>query len=126
MDWHGLKLPSAERRQRDSHGLKSFKRSFEVWKDWIRLKEELATLGEELPPVELLPAKCKKQSPDPTKKDALTSNEEFGRRALAGGNMWDSLSCLLTLLILIAFITGNSSLEPLIEGLCAQIHVNLR
>ena len=26
----------------------------------------------------------------------------------------------------IAFITGNSSLEPLIEGLCAQIHVNLR
>jgi len=23
-------------------------------------------------------------------------------------------------------ITGNSSLEPLIEGLCAQIHVNLR
>jgi len=29
-------------------------------------------------------------------------------------------------LILIAFITANSSLEPLIEGLCAQIHVNLR
>jgi len=29
-------------------------------------------------------------------------------------------------LILIAFITGFSSLEPLIEGLCAQIHVNLR
>ena len=29
-------------------------------------------------------------------------------------------------LILIAFITGNSSLELLIEGLCAQIHVNLR
>jgi len=29
-------------------------------------------------------------------------------------------------LILIAFITGNNSLEPLIEGLCAQIHVNLR
>jgi len=28
--------------------------------------------------------------------------------------------------VLIAFITGNSSLEPLIEGLCAQIHVNLR
>ena len=32
----------------------------------------------------------------------------------------------LFFLILIAFITGNSSLEPLIEGLCAQIHVNLR
>jgi len=29
-------------------------------------------------------------------------------------------------LILVAFITGNSSLEPLIEGLYAQIHVILR
>jgi hypothetical protein len=29
-------------------------------------------------------------------------------------------------LILVAFITGNSSLEPLIEGLYAQIHENLR
>jgi len=29
-------------------------------------------------------------------------------------------------LILVAFITGNSSLEPLVEGLYAQIHVNLR
>jgi len=67
-----------------------------VWKDWIRLKKELATLGEELPPVELSPAKRKKQSPDPTNKDA--SKEEFERRALAGGNMWDLLSCLLTLL----------------------------
>ena len=92
--WQGLKLPSAERRQRDS--LKSFQRSVEEWKDWIRLKKELATLAEKLPPVELLPAKRKKQSPDPTKKDA--SKEEFGPRALAGGNMWDSLSCLLTLL----------------------------
>ena len=82
MDWQGLNLPSAERRQRDS--LKSFERSVEVWKDWIGLKEELATLGEELPPAESLPAKCKEQSPDPTKRDA--SREEFGRRALAGGN----------------------------------------
>ena len=31
-----------------------------------------------------------------------------------------------SILILVAFITGNSSLEPLIEGLYAQIHVNLR
>jgi len=75
--------------------LKSFERSVEVWKDWIRLEKELATLGEELPPAELLPDKRKKQSPDPTKRD--TSKEEFGRRALAGGNMWESLSCLLTL-----------------------------
>ena len=56
-----------------------------MWKDWIRLKKELAILGEELPPVELLPAKRKTQIADPTKKDA--SKEEFGRRALAGGNM---------------------------------------
>jgi len=76
--------------------LKSFERSVEVWKDWIRLKKEFATLGEELPQVKLLPAKRKKHSPDPTKKDA--SKKEFGRRVLAGGNMWDSLSCLLTLL----------------------------
>jgi len=76
--------------------LKSFKRSVEVWKDWIRLKKEFATLGKELPPAELLPAKRKKHCPDPTKRDA--SKEEFRQRALAGGNMWDSLSCLLTLL----------------------------
>jgi len=94
VDWQGLKLLSAERRQRDS--LKGFERSVEVWKDWICLKKEFATLGEELPPAELLPAKRKKQSPVPTKRDA--SKEEFGRRELAGGNMLDSLSCLLTLL----------------------------
>ena len=70
VDWQGLKLPSAERRQRDS--LKGFERSVEVWKDWIRLKKELATLGEELPPMD----KRKKQNSDPTKKDA--SKEEFG------------------------------------------------
>jgi len=80
VDWRGLKLPSAERRQRNS--LQSFESSVEVWKDWIRLEKELVTLGEELPPVELLPTKRKKQSPDPTKKDA--SKEEFRRRALAG------------------------------------------
>ena len=71
--WQGLELPSAERRQRDT--LKSFERSVEVYKDWIRRKKELATLGEELPAVELLPAKRKKQSPDQTKRDA--SKEEF-------------------------------------------------
>jgi len=65
--------------------LKGFEGSVEVWKDLIRLKKELATLGEELPPAELLPAKRKKQSPDPTKKNA--SKEMIGRRALAGGNM---------------------------------------
>jgi len=93
VDWQGLKLPSAERRPRDS--LKSFERLVEVWKDWIHLKKEIATFGTKLPPAKLLLAKHKKQSPDPTKRDA--SKEEFGRRALAGGNMWDSLSCLVIL-----------------------------
>jgi len=46
VDWQGLKPLSAERRQRDS--LKSFERSVEVWKDWIRLKKELGTLGKKL------------------------------------------------------------------------------
>ena len=116
VDWQGLKLPSAERRQRDS--LKSFERSVEVWKDWIRLKKELATLGEELPPAKLLPAtgKRKKQSPDPTKKDA--SKEEFGRRALAGGNVWDSLSCLLTLLE--SFDKNNPEMG--IDSVARQMH----
>ena len=68
----------------------------EVWTDWIRLNKENATLGEELPPAELLPAKLKEQSPDQKKRDA--SREEFGLRELAKGNMWESLSCLLTFL----------------------------
>ena len=38
--------------------------------------------------------------------------------------MHDTVHTLI--LILVAFISGNSSLEPLIEGLYAQIHVNLR
>jgi len=83
VDWQGLKLPSAEKRQRDS--LQSFERSIEVRNDWIRLKKEIATLGEGLPPAETLPAKRKEKSPDPTKRDA--SREEFGRRALAGCKM---------------------------------------
>jgi len=39
---------------------------------------------------------------------------------------WLETFDVLHSLILVAFITGNSSLEPLIEGLYAQIHVNLR
>jgi len=73
--WQGLKLLSAERRQRDS--LKSFELSVNMWKDWIRLKKELATLGEKLPPTESLPAKRKEQSPDPTKRDASPSFENI-------------------------------------------------
>jgi len=114
VDWQGLKLPSAERRQRDSW--KNFERSVEVWKDWIRLKKELATLCGDLPPVELLPAKRKKQSPDPTENYA--SKKEFRRRALAGGNMWDSLSCLLTLLE--SFDKNNPEME--IDSVARQMH----
>jgi len=51
----------------------------------MRLKKQLATLGEELPPAESLPSKHTEQSPDPTKRD--DSRDEFRRRALAGGNM---------------------------------------
>jgi len=96
--------------------LKSFERSVEVWNDCIRLKKELATLGEELPPAELLPAKRKKQSPNATKRDA--SKEEFGRRALAGGNMWDSLSCLLTLME--SFDQNNPEMG--IDSVARQMH----
>ena len=82
----------------------------------IRLKKECATLGEELPPVELLPAKRKKESPGSTKGDA--SKEEFGRRALARGNMWDSLSCLLTLLE--SFNKNNPEMG--IDSVARQMH----
>jgi len=82
----------------------------------IRFKKELATLGEELIPADLLPAKCKKQSPDPTKRDA--SKDEFGRRALVGVNMWDSLSCLLTLLE--SFDQNNPEMG--IDSVARQMH----
>ena len=75
VDWQEFKLPSAERKQRDS--LKRFERSVEVWKDWIRLKKEVATLGEEPSPAELLPGKRRKKSLDPAERDA--SREEFRR-----------------------------------------------
>ena len=114
VEWQGLKLLSAERRQRDS--LKKIERLVEVWKDWIRLKKELASLHEELPPVELLPAKHKKQSADPTKKDA--SKEEFGRKALAGSNMWDSLSCLL--IFLESFDKNNPEMGT--DSVARQMH----
>jgi hypothetical protein len=63
-----------------------------------------------------LPAKRKKQSPDPTKREA--SKEEFGRRVLAEGNMWDSLSCLLTLLE--SFNKNNPDMG--IDSVAKQMH----
>ena len=47
------------------------------------------------------------------------------RRGLLGVG-FEKMMRSWVILILVAFITGNSSLEPLIEGLYAQIHVNLR
>ena len=87
-----------------------------MWKDQIRLKKVFATLGEELPPAESLPAKHKEQRPDPTKRDA--SREEFGRRALAGGKMWESLSCLLTLLECF----NKNNLEMGTDSVARQMH----
>jgi len=98
--------------------LKRFERSVEVWTDWIRLKKELATPDEELLPAESLPSKRKEQSLDPTKRNA--SREEFGRRALAGGNimMWESLSYLLTLLE--SFDKNNSGMGT--DSVARQMH----
>jgi len=66
----------------------------------------------------IVTAKRKKQSPDPspTKKDA--SKEECGRRALAGGNVWDSLSCLLTL----AESFDKNNPEMGIDSVARQMH----
>ena len=92
VDWQGLKLPSAERRQRDS--LKKLIAPSKCGKTGHVLRKNSQHLVKSC--LQWLPANGKKQSPDPTKRDA--SKEEFGRRALARGNMWDSLSCALTLL----------------------------
>ena len=69
-----------------------------------------------LPPAELLPAERKKQSPDPTKRDA--SKQEFGQKALEGGNIWDSLSCLLTLLESL----DKNNPEKGIDSVARQMH----
>ena len=63
--WTGglARTQAAVDREETTRYLKSFEHLVEVWKDWVRLKKELATIDEKLPPVELLPAKRKKQSP---------------------------------------------------------------
>jgi len=37
----------------------------------------------------------------------------------------ETLELSLRALVLLAFIPGNSSIEPLLEGLSAQIHIDL-
>jgi len=73
--------------------LKSSDRLVEVWKDLMRLQKMLATLGEAQPPAELLPSKCKEQSPD-------------------------SLSCLTTLLECF----DKNNLEMGAESVARQMH----
>jgi len=68
--------------------------------------------------VELLPAKRKKQGPDPTKRDVR--KEEFGRRSPAGDIMWDSLSCRLTPLK--SFDKNNPQMGPRIDSVARQMH----
>jgi len=99
--------------------LKSFERSVEVWKDYMRLNNKFATLGEELPPAESLLAKRKEQSSDPTKRHA--SRKKFGRRALAGGNMWESLSCDSCLLTLLESFDKNNP-EMGSDSVARQMH----
>ena len=63
----------------------------------------------------------------PKRAQALDRRNDADFELLSYGAYVYALGChLMANLILIAFVTGNSSLEPLIEGLCAQIHVNLR
>jgi len=58
----------------------------------------------------------------PVKLEMLTTSKDL----VFLGNCTTKTCSHKRYLILSAFITGNSSLEPLIEGLCTQIHVNLR
>jgi len=46
------------------------------------------------------------------------SKEEFGRKALSGGNVWDSLSCLLTLLE----SSDKNNPEMEIDSVARQMH----
>ena len=43
----------------------------------------------------------------------------------AGDGKLNNIHVDIAFLILLAFISGNSSLEPLLEGLFAQIHIDL-
>jgi len=60
--------------------------------------------------VELLPVKCKELSPNPKKRDA--NREEFGIRA--GGNMWELLSCLLTIIIFFDKFNPETAREQIV------------
>ena len=124
----GLELPSTERRCKAS--AKKFERSPTVLAERIELKETLVkcqaersneTLDDKGSDDMRSKAECKRKS------DA--SPMEFCRRSLAGGNVWDSLANLLkftqlqgvcaddVMMMMIAFITFDSSFLPLFEGL---------
>jgi len=96
VDWKGLELPSTEKRCKVS--LKKFERSPMVLAEWIELKEILAKFQ----------AERGNETSDDKESDDMTSKAErkwksdaspveFCRRSLAGGNVWDSLADLLTI-----------------------------
>ena len=89
----GLELPSTEKRCNKA-SVKKFKRSLTVLAEWIELKETLAKFQ----------AERGNETSDDTGSDNMTSKAErkrksdaspveFCRRSLAGGYVWDSLTC---------------------------------
>jgi len=94
VDWQGLKMMSAERRQRDS--VKSFNAQSKCGKTGyvLRMNSQHS--------VKI----CLQQNRyQPSARNRVQIQQRgtqaeriFGQRALAGGNMWVSLSCLLKLL----------------------------
>ena len=65
---------------------------------------------------------CKDQSPTILSIFEIATSIGMAGTASRRDGIWFKE---ISVMISIALITGNSSLEPLIEGLCAQIHVNL-
>jgi len=97
VDWKGLEVPSTKRRCKAS--VKRFDRSPTVLAKWIELKETLAKFQ----------AERGNETSDDKGSDNMTSKAERKRksdaspvefccRSLAGGNVWDSLADLLTVM----------------------------
>jgi len=97
VDWKGLELPLTDKRCKVS--VKKFERSPTVLAEWIELKETLAKFQAE---------RGNETSDDKGSNDMTSKAErkqksdaspvEFGRRSLAGGNVWDSHADLLKIM----------------------------
>jgi len=97
VDWKGLELPSTERRCKAS--VKKFERFPTVLTEWIEHEETLAKFQAE----RSNETSDDKGSDDMTskaerKRKSDASPEDFCRRSLAGGNVWDSLADLLKIM----------------------------